>query len=132
MYLGYSQDGSSVDVARCPLDKKTSRLNMQVYDFIGSSYQSSARGEWNTDLDANQLQPQFVSKIENPTTMVLIQSFGGFHRSKFPNWYSKDMNFHNNKDEFPMLFVDGHVEDLEVMTGKGYLNGLDDFQWINN
>ena len=134
-YLGYNTDGAEVKVAMCPLDtKKIARAsNYTIYDFIGSSYMSAARSEYSTDLDGNGSKPQSLAAVNDPSSMVLMSEFGAWHYSAAPWWFTDDMGFHDPKKKlFPFLYVDGHLDSHEIVSGEGVSHSYETVDFINS
>ena len=132
-YLGFKENGQEVEIAMCPLDtNKTQRLDSTIYDFIGSSYMFSARGAFDNDLDGNEYNAQYLSKINHPSKMILVTSFGSFHYSKFPNWFSSDMELHfDMKNRHPFAFVDGSSRHYTLNVGEGWDHSFNNIDWTN-
>ena len=134
-YMGYTEKGMDVPVAKCPLDNdKIQRLNETVYDFLGSSYMASSRPEaWCPDvLDWSSKSTLSLAEVIRPSKMGILFAFGAWHKSAAPMWYSEDMTVHGRKG-FEFLFVDGHVTDKKIPSaGYGLSHSSQDLTFLNN
>lgn len=134
-FMGYTDKGLDVEVAKCPLDNdKIQRLNETVYDFLGSSYMAASRPEaWCPDvMDWSSKSTLNLAQVIRPSKMGILFAFGAWHKSAAPMWYSDDMTVHGRKG-FEFLFVDGHVSDQKIpISGYGLTHSSSDVTFLNN
>jgi len=131
-FLGYDEDNIEVPVAQCPLDTENIQIanNSTIYDWLGSSYQSAARGTPSL-IDWNSRTTPVLAQIVRPTKMGALFAFGSWHKSAAPGWYTEDMFMH--KKGFEFLFVGGHVKDMKIPSaGYGITTYSENLTFLNN
>ena len=131
-FLGYEEDDIEVPVAQCPLDTKalSKAEDKTIYDWLGSTYQSAARGTPSL-IDWPSRTTPVLAQIVRPTKMGALFAFGAWHKAEAPGWYEEEMFMH--KKGFEFLFVDGHVKDMQVPSaGYGTSVYSDNLTFLNN
>ena len=117
-YLGYTTDGTEVEVAKCPSDEyfKDDRRDITAYDLLGSSYCDNMAG--NTirrrgGSASKSLKGKGFQQVVSPEKCLLYMEWPIVSQAyrpdePFPAWHKKDQFFN-------VVMVSGSVKYIRVL-----------------
>jgi len=126
-YLGISEKGADVDIARCPGDEASrNAAGLSSYDYYGTSYAQNQATEANGDVNYKNtlLEPNNlgdvgirVSAIKDASRLVALAEAGAYHDAwTFSQPAVVTQRWHSNTPRYNLLFADGHAAAHEVLV----------------
>lgn len=122
-YLGYTTEGTEVEVAKCPSDEylRDDRRDITAYDFLGSSYCDNMAGNTIRRRGGNartSLKGKGFQHVVTPEKCLLFMEWPIVSQAyrpddPFPAWHKKDQFFN-------IVMVSGSVRYIRVMPRQVY------------